>query len=107
MKKSQPGATNAGNLETKFEKGEDVLDYFEPRNAKVIMPAKRAAKRPLLKREPAKAAVVRENAGVYGESTKRNETAGSKTKGEFMDVKSGGKKFKGVAKEPDKRRKKS
>jgi hypothetical protein len=37
--------------------------------------------------------------------TKRNETPGSKKKGEFMDVKSGGKKFKGVAKEPDKRRK--
>ena len=37
--------------------------------------------------------------------TKRNETPGSKKKGEYMDVKSGGKKFKGVAKEPDKRRK--
>lgn len=37
--------------------------------------------------------------------TKRNETPGSKKKGEFMDVKSGGKPFKGVAKEPDKRRK--
>jgi hypothetical protein len=36
--------------------------------------------------------------------TKRDETPGSKTKGEFMDVKSGGQKFKGVAKEPDKRR---
>ncbi len=37
--------------------------------------------------------------------TKRDETAGSNTKGEIMDVKSDGKKFKGVAKEPDKRRK--
>jgi hypothetical protein len=37
--------------------------------------------------------------------TKRNKTPGSKEKGEFMDVKSDGKKFKGVAKEPDKRRK--
>ncbi len=37
--------------------------------------------------------------------TKRNETTGSPQKGEFMDVKSGGKPFKGVAKEPDKRRK--
>ncbi|MGI9087353.1 MAG: hypothetical protein ACR2HH_06380 [Chthoniobacterales bacterium] len=36
--------------------------------------------------------------------TKRDETPGSKTKGEFMDVKSDGKKFKGVAKEPDRRR---
>lgn len=40
-----------------------------------------------------------------GDYTKRNETPGSKKKGEFMDVKSDGKKFKGVAKEPDKRRK--
>jgi hypothetical protein len=36
---------------------------------------------------------------------KRNETEGSPKKGEFMDVKEGGKPFKGVAKEPDKRRK--
>lgn len=42
---------------------------------------------------------------VTGDWTKRDETAGSKKKGEFMDVKSDGKKFKGVAKEPDKRRK--
>ena len=41
-----------------------------------------------------------------GDYAKRNETAGTKKKGEFMDVKSDGKKFKGVAKEPDKRRKK-
>jgi hypothetical protein len=37
--------------------------------------------------------------------TKRNETKGSKKKGEFMDVKADKKPFKGVAKEPDKRRK--
>lgn len=42
---------------------------------------------------------------VTGDWTKRNETPGSKHKGEFMDVKSDGKPFKGVAKEPDKRRK--
>ncbi len=36
--------------------------------------------------------------------TKRNETPGSKKKGEFIDVKSDGKPFKGIAKEPDKRR---
>ena len=40
-----------------------------------------------------------------GDYTKRNETPGSKKKGQFMDVKSDGKPFKGVAKEPDKRRK--
>ena len=36
---------------------------------------------------------------------KRNEEEGSSEKGEFMDVKQSGKPFKGVAKEPDKRRK--
>lgn len=40
-----------------------------------------------------------------GDYTKRNETSGSKKKGEFMAVKKDGKPFKGVAKEPDKRRK--
>ena len=40
-----------------------------------------------------------------GDYTKRNETPGSREKGQFMDVKSDGKPFKGVAKEPDKRRK--
>ena len=34
---------------------------------------------------------------------KRNETKGSAKRGEFMDNKKGGKPFKGVAKEPDKR----
>ena len=42
---------------------------------------------------------------VTGDWTKRNETAGSTDRGKFMDVKSDGEKFKGVAKEPDKRRK--
>jgi hypothetical protein len=36
--------------------------------------------------------------------TKRNETPGSKKKGDYTDVKSGGKPFKGVAKEKDRRR---
>ncbi len=42
---------------------------------------------------------------VTGDYVKRNETPGSPEKGQFMDVKSDGKPFKGVAKEPDKRRK--
>ena len=36
---------------------------------------------------------------------KRDETKGSSKRGEFMDNKKGGKPFKGVAKEPDRRRK--
>lgn len=37
--------------------------------------------------------------------TKRNQDPDSSHEGEFMDQKQGGKPFKGVAKEPDKRRK--
>lgn len=40
-----------------------------------------------------------------GDWTKRDETPGSKHKGEFMDTKKDGKPFKGVAKEKDQRRK--
>ncbi|MDX6692817.1 MAG: hypothetical protein QOF02_420 [Blastocatellia bacterium] len=39
------------------------------------------------------------------EYVKRNEDPNSSHAGEFMDVKEDHKKFKGVAKEPDKRRK--
>ncbi len=41
-----------------------------------------------------------------GDWTKRNESPTSKKRGEFMGVKKDGKPYKGVAKEPDKRRKK-
>ena len=40
-----------------------------------------------------------------GDYTKRNEDPKSSHDGEFMAVKKDGKPFKGVAKEPDKRRK--
>jgi len=38
MKKSQGEATTAKNLEEKFDRGEDVLDYFDVREARVIDP---------------------------------------------------------------------
>jgi hypothetical protein len=38
MKKSQAEATTAKNLEEKFDRGEDVLDYFDVRKARVINP---------------------------------------------------------------------
>ena len=41
-----------------------------------------------------------------GDYVKRDESEGSPHKGEFMGVKQDGKPFKGVAKEPDGRRKK-
>jgi len=39
------------------------------------------------------------------EWVERDETKGSSTRGQFKNVKEDGKAFKGVAKEPDKRRK--
>jgi hypothetical protein len=41
------------------------------------------------------------------EWVERDEGKGSPTKGQFKNVKEDGKPFKGVAKEPDKRRKKA
>ena len=38
MKKSQGEATTAKNLEEKFDRGDDVLDYFDVRKARVIKP---------------------------------------------------------------------
>ncbi len=36
MKKSQDDATTAKNLEEKFNRGEDVLDYFDVSRARLI-----------------------------------------------------------------------
>lgn len=38
MKKSQADQTTAENLEDKFDRGEEVLDYFEVTKARVINP---------------------------------------------------------------------
>jgi hypothetical protein len=38
MKKSQVRPTTAQNLERKFDGGDDVLDYFDVRRARVIEP---------------------------------------------------------------------
>jgi hypothetical protein len=71
MKKSQGEATTAKNLEDKFDRGEDVLDYFDVRKARVInaqskgsagkgkfaYPVKRNSNRP--------AAAVREKPACY------------------------------------------
>ena len=98
MKQSRAEATKAENLEAKFDRGEEVLDYFDARKARVILPQKRRDGPRTLKREAVeKRAVVREQSGIYGKT-------GGRKKGEFMDVKKDGKPFKGVATEPDKRR---
>ncbi|MGI8432123.1 MAG: hypothetical protein ACR2MW_07535 [Chthoniobacterales bacterium] len=100
MKQPSVKATSAKNLEEKFDRGGEVLDYFDTRGAKVIHPSKSGSY--VVKSETEKPMVVREGANEWAQ---RNETPSSKKKGEFMDVKSGGEKSKGVAKEPDKRRK--
>ena len=46
MPKSPAKPTTAGNLEAKFDAGEDVLDYFDLRTAKVLPSVKQAAAKP-------------------------------------------------------------
>jgi len=70
MKKSQGEATTAKNLEEKFDRGEDVLDYFDVREARVIDPQSKgsAAKGKVaypVKRNSKRPAVVREKAARY------------------------------------------
>lgn len=38
MPKPYVEPTNAGNLEAKFDAGEDVLDYFDLRTVKIVVP---------------------------------------------------------------------
>ena len=116
MKKTPAKPTTAGNLEAKFDRGEEVLDYFDDRAAKAIPARNRAAAQYLVELPTEKVTVAREGSAVYAtkgavkspttrDYAKRNETSGSPHKGDFMDSKKGSNPFKGVAKEPDKRRK--
>jgi len=70
MKKSQGEATTAKNLEEKFDRGDDVLDYFDVRKAHVIDPQSKgsAAKAKFaypVKRNSKRPAVVREKSARY------------------------------------------
>jgi hypothetical protein len=70
MKKSQADATTARNLEEKFNRGEDVLDYFDVRKACVIDPqSKRSTSKTKfsypVKRNSKRPAVVREKSERY------------------------------------------
>ncbi len=74
MKKSQAEPTTAKNLEEKFDRGEDVLDYFDARKARVITPQSKAsvAKTKFaypVKRSSARRAVVREKSAPYRKKT--------------------------------------
>jgi len=70
MKKSQADATTARNLEEKFDRGEDVLGYFDARKARVIDPqSKRSTSKTKfsypVKRNSKHAAIVREKSARY------------------------------------------
>jgi hypothetical protein len=70
MKKSQANPTTAKNLEEKFDRGEDVLDYFDVRKARVITPQSKGSTAKAKFAYPAKRnsnrrAVVREKSAHY------------------------------------------
>jgi hypothetical protein len=70
MKKSEAEATTAKNLEDKFDRGEEVLDYFDVQKARVINPQSKgsATKRTWaypVKRNSKLRAVVREKSARY------------------------------------------
>ena len=71
MKKSQANSTTAKNLEEKFDRGEDVLDYFDVGKARVFMPqSKTSAGKsefayPAKRNSSRRAAVVREKSARY------------------------------------------
>jgi hypothetical protein len=70
MKKSQGEATTAKDLEEKFDRGDDVLDYFDVRKGRMIDPQSKgsAAKTKFaypVKRNSKRPAVVREKPARY------------------------------------------
>jgi len=66
MPKSQD-KTTAENLEDKFDRGEDVLDYFDVSKARVIRPQSKSIPKTKVglgpKRNSQRRALVRENRG--------------------------------------------
>jgi hypothetical protein len=74
MKKSQAEPTTARNLEEKFDRGEDVLDYFDVRKARVLGPSSKGSTGKTKvsdsgKRNSKRLAVVREKSARYRKKT--------------------------------------
>jgi hypothetical protein len=70
MKKSLGEATTAKSLEEKFDRGEDVLDYFDVRTARVIDPQSKASAVKTkfaypVKRNSKRSAAIREKSARY------------------------------------------
>ena len=71
MKKSQAEPTTAKNLEERFDRGEDVLDYFDARKARIIKPQSKGSSAKAKFAYPANSksdrrAVVRDKSTRYG-----------------------------------------
>ena len=69
MPRSQNKKTTAENLEEKFDRGEDVLDYFDVSKARIIRPQSKSGAKPKFA-YPAKAnshrsTVAREKSARY------------------------------------------
>jgi hypothetical protein len=73
MPKSQDKKTTADNLEEKFDRGEDVLDYFDLRKARVVDPQSKTSDKEKFaypgKRNSARRSVVREKSARYRKKT--------------------------------------
>jgi hypothetical protein len=70
MRKSQDKQTTAENLEQKFDRGEEVLDYFDLRKARVITPSSKESVNQTkfacpMKRNSKGVTVVREKSARY------------------------------------------
>ena len=65
MKRSQADQTTAKNLEEKFDRGDDVLDYFDVRKARVIRPSAKAKFVYPVKRSSKRPTAVREKSAHY------------------------------------------
>jgi len=69
MGRSQDKRTTAENLEEKFDRGEDVLDYFDVSKARVIRPESESKANSefaqTVKRNSIRRAVVREKSARY------------------------------------------
>ena len=69
MGSSQDKRTTFENLEDKFDRGEDVLDYFDVRKTRVVDPQSKVSDKEKfaypVKRNSVRRAVVREKAARY------------------------------------------
>jgi hypothetical protein len=79
MRKSQAEPTTAENLERKFDQGENVLDYFNVRTARVVRPPNASASSGnqktggsyAPKSSPRQKAAVRDRVGHYRSRKKK------------------------------------